>query len=132
MDFEKVLLSRKSCRKFTDKPVEEEKLEKVVVSASLAPLGLPKMCTPVLTVVTDKDALAGLKGIYDAPAVIIVSCPPSPAPGIGDQNAGCVVEMMALMATSLGLPITRRSLLPRQICWASSSFWIGIWRKKHI
>ena len=103
MDFEKVLLSRKSCRKFTDKPVEEEKLEKVVVSASLAPLGLPKMCTPVLTVVTDKDALAGLKGIYDAPAVIIVSCPPSPAPGIGDQNAGCVVEMMALMATSLGL-----------------------------
>ena len=59
MDFEKVLLSRKSCRKFTDKPVEEEKLEKVVVSASLAPLGLPKMCTPVLTVVTDKDALAG-------------------------------------------------------------------------
>ena len=103
MEFEKVLLSRKSCRKFTDKPVEEEKLEKVVVAASLAPLGLPKMCTPVLTVVTDKDALAGLKGIYDAPAVIIVSCPPSPAPGIGDQNAGCVVEMMALMATSLGL-----------------------------
>lgn len=103
MELEKVLLSRKSCRKFTDKPVEEEKLEKVVISASLAPLGLPKMCTPALTVVTDKEALAGLKGIYDAPAVIIVSCPPSPAPGIGDQNAGCVVEMMSLMATDLGL-----------------------------
>ena len=103
MELEKVLLSRKSCRKFLDKPVEEEKLEKVVVSASLAPLGLPKMCTPMLTVVTDKDALAGLKGIYDAPAVIIVSCPPSPAPGIGDQNAACVVEMMSLMATDLGL-----------------------------
>ena len=103
MELEKVLLSRKSCRKFTDKAVELDKIEKVVVSASLAPLGLPRMCTPMLTVVTEKELLAGLKGTYDAPAVIIVSCPPSPAPGIGDQNAGCVVEMMALMATSLGL-----------------------------
>ena len=103
MELEKVLLSRKSCRKFTDKAVEAEKLEKVVVSASLAPLGLPRMCTPMLTVVTEKELLAGLKGIYDAPAVIIVSCPPSPAPGIGDQNAACVVEMMSLMATDLGL-----------------------------
>ena len=103
MELEKVLLSRKSCRKFTDKAVEAEKLEKVVVSASLAPLGLPRMCTPMLTVVTEKELLAGLKGTYDAPAVIIVSCPPSPAPGIGDQNAACVVEMMSLMATDLGL-----------------------------
>ena len=103
MDFEKVLLSRKSCRKFTDKPVEQEKLEKVVTAASLAPLGLPKMCTPMLTVVTDKKMLASLSGIYDAPALIIASCPPSIAPGLTDQNAGCVVEMMALMATSLGL-----------------------------
>ncbi len=103
MELEKVLLSRKSCRKFLNKAVEEEKLEKVVVSASLAPLGLPKMCTPALTVVTDKDALAGLNGTYDAPALIIVSCPPSPAPGIADQNAACVVEMMSLMATDLGL-----------------------------
>lgn len=103
MELEKVLLSRKSCRKFTDKPVEEEKLEKVVISASLAPLGLPRMCTPALTVVTDKDALAKLNGTYNAPVLIIVSCPPSPAPGIGDQNAACVVEMMSLMATDLGL-----------------------------
>lgn len=103
MELEKVLLSRKSCRKFLDKAVEEEKLEKVVVSASLAPLGLPRMCTPALTVVTDKDTLAGLNGTYDAPALIIVSCPPSPAPGIADQNAACVVEMMSLMATDLGL-----------------------------
>ena len=103
MELEKVLLSRKSCRKFTDKAVELDKLEKVVVSASLAPLGLPRMCTPMLTVVTEKELLAGLKGIYDAPAVIIVSCPPSPAPGIGDQNAACVVEMMSLVATDLGL-----------------------------
>lgn len=103
MELEKVLLSRKSCRAYLDKAVEAEKLEKVVTSASLAPLGLPKMCTPMLTVVTDKDVLAELNGIYGAPALIVVSCPPAPAPGIADQNAACVVEMMSLMATDLGL-----------------------------
>ncbi len=103
MELEKVLLSRKSCRKYLDKPVEAEKLEKVVTAASLAPLGLPKMCTPMLTVVTEKETLEQLNGTYNAPALIIVSCPPDPAPGIGDQNAACVVEMMSLMATDLGL-----------------------------
>ncbi len=103
MELEKVLLSRKSCRKFLDKPVEEDKLEKVVLAGSLAPLGLPRVGVPALTVVTDKDVLAGLKGIYDAPAVIIVSCPQYPGPGIDHQNAACVVEMMSLMATELGL-----------------------------
>ncbi len=103
MELEKVLLSRKSCRAYQDKAVEAEKLEKVITAASLAPLGLPKMCTPMLTVVTDKAVLAKLEHFYDAPALIIVSCPPSPAPGIADQNAACVVEMMSLMATDLGL-----------------------------
>lgn len=103
MELEKVLLSRKSTRAYLDKEVEAEKLEKVITSASLAPLGLPKMCTPMLTVVTDKDVLAQLEGYYGAPALIFVSCPPSPAPGIADQNAACVVEMMSLMATDLGL-----------------------------
>lgn len=103
MELEKVLLSRKSCRKFLDKAVEEEKLEKVILAGSLAPLGLPRVGVPALTVVTDKAALAGLKGIYDAPAVIIVSCPQYPGPGIDHQNAACVVEMMSLMATDLGL-----------------------------
>ena len=103
MEFEKVLLSRKSHRSFQDKQVEAVKLEKIATSGAMAPIGLVKMCTPMLTVVTDKEALAGLSGIYDAPALIIVSCPPSPAPGIADQNAACVVTTMALMATELGL-----------------------------
>ena len=40
--------------------------------------------------------------IYGAPALIVVSCPPS-RPGIPEMNAACVVEMMALTATDLGL-----------------------------
>lgn len=110
MELLKVLLNRKSCRSYTDRPVEEEKLEKVITAASLAPLGLPRDGRPHLTVVTDKDALKELGGlfgsdndiIYGAPALIIVSCPPS-APGIPEMNAACVVEIMSLMATDLGL-----------------------------
>ena len=103
MELKKVLLSRKSCRAYLDKAVETEKLEQVITAASLAPLGLPRMCTPMLTLVTDKDILRQLNGTYDAPALIIVSCPPAPAPGIDHQNAACVVEMMSLVATDLGL-----------------------------
>lgn len=110
MELKQVLLSRKSCRSYTDRPVEKEKLEAVVTAGSLAPLGLPRDGKPHLTVVTEGAMLATLNGlfgperevIYNAPALILVSCPPS-APGIPEMNSACVVEMMSLMATDLGL-----------------------------
>lgn len=111
MEFKEVMLSRKSCREYTDRPVETEKLEAVVTAASLAPLGMPRMGKPHLTVVTNKEmlkelgALAGKERgdiIYGAPALIIVSCPVS-APGLAEMNAACVVELMALAATDQGL-----------------------------
>ena len=110
MELEQVLLSRKSCRSYQDKKVEAEKLDKVVTAASLAPLGLPKDGKPHLTVVTDPEKLHALgyafgpeqNIIYGAPALIVVSCPPS-RPGIPKMNAACVVEMMSLEATNLGL-----------------------------
>lgn len=110
MELEKVLLSRKSCRSYQDKSVDNDLLEKVVTAASLAPLGLPRDGKPHLTVVTDKEMLNVLGHqfgpdndiIYGAPALIIVSCPPS-RPGIPQMNAACVVEMMSLMATDLRL-----------------------------
>ncbi len=111
MDFEKVLLSRKSCREYTDRPVEDDKLYNVVTAASLAPLGLPKNGKPHITIVTDKDMLKALGSqfgpdkdiIYGAPALIIASCPPAPMEGVAQMNAACVVEMMALQATNEGL-----------------------------
>ena len=111
MELRKTMLNRKSCRAYTQQPVEKDKLEQVITSASLAPLGMPKMGRPHLTVVTDKAVLEklGAQGgpergdiIYGAPALIIVSCPVT-APGLAEMNAACVVEMMALQATDLGL-----------------------------
>ena len=103
MEFEKVLLSRKSCRSYQDKPVEAEKLEQIAAAGAQAPLGLPSACKPMLTIITDPAILTELQEIYQAPALIVVSCPPSPALGIAEMNAACVVEMMSLMATNLEL-----------------------------
>ncbi|MBQ6593160.1 MAG: nitroreductase family protein [Solobacterium sp.] len=111
MEFKETMLSRKSCREFTDQAVEAEKLEKVITAASMAPLGMPKAGKPHLTVVTRRETLKTLGGlagpergdiIYGAPVLIIVSCPVT-APGLAEMNAACVVEMMSLAATDLGL-----------------------------
>lgn len=110
MEFEQVMMSRKSCRSYLEKEVEEEKIEKVVTAGSLAPLGRIGDGRPHVTVVTDKEVLkklGGLSGgerdlIYKAPVLAIVSCPSSWA-GIPEMNAACVVEMMSLEATNLGL-----------------------------
>lgn len=110
MELKEVLLRRKSCRSYEAKPVEAEKLNEVVTAASLAPLGLPRDGKPHLTVITDPAVLKELSAArgpeyqlgYGAPALIMVSCPPS-MPGIPEMNAACVVEMMAVTATDLGL-----------------------------
>jgi len=110
MELKEVLLRRKSCRAYEARPVETEKLNQVITAASLAPLGLPRDGKPHLTVITDPAALKMLGGafgpdndiIYGAPALIVVSCPSS-RPGIAEMNAACVVEMMSLAATDLGL-----------------------------
>ena len=110
MELKTALLSRKSCRSYLPKKVEVDKLEQVITAASLAPLGMPKMGKPHLTVVTDEEMLKKLGYragperdiIYGAPALIIVSQKPT-RPGLAEMNAACVIEMMALMATDLGL-----------------------------
>jgi nitroreductase len=110
MNYRDVILSRKSCRSYTDKPVEKEKLEQVITSASLSPIGNPSAGKPHLTVVTDENMLKKLDGlgssgrslIYGAPALIIVSCLEN-GPGLAEMNAACAIELMSLTATDLGL-----------------------------
>ena len=105
-----IKISGEALGKEDGRGIDEEKLEKVVTAASLAPVGLPKDGRPHLTVVTDEDVLRSLGGafgpdkdiIYGAPALIVVSCPQS-RPGIAEMNAACAVEMMSLEATNLGL-----------------------------
>lgn len=57
MNFYELAEKRFSCRKFQDRPVEEEKIERMLRAAELAPTACNKQPQRIL-VLTDKDRLA--------------------------------------------------------------------------
>ncbi|MGI6172583.1 MAG: nitroreductase [Christensenellales bacterium] len=106
------LLTRRSCRKYLDKPIEEEVLDKVLEAGTFAPTGMGKQ-SPIIVAVRDKatrDALSkmnaavmGSKGdpFYGAPVVVVV---------LADKNCGTyredgslVIGNMLIAAHALGL-----------------------------
>lgn len=112
MDFLQLAKKRYSVRKYKDKPVEEEKLAKILEAAHVAPTGANKQ--PVrLIVVREKEGLEKLaKGarFYNAPLVIIVCCDktktwkrPYDGKVISDIDASILTDHMMLQATELGL-----------------------------
>ncbi len=111
MELFDVMLSRKSVREYTQEQISEEQLDKILISASLAPLGVPKDGKPHLTVVQDKELLKVLGAqwgadkdiMYGAPTLIIISHGESRMAGIAEMNTACVLENMTLAATDLGL-----------------------------
>lgn len=111
MELFDVMLSRKSVRAYEEKQIGEEQLDKILIAASLAPLGLPMDSKPHITVVQNKALLKELGAqwgadkdiIYGAPTLIVVSHKESRMQGVGEMNASCVIENMTLAATDLGL-----------------------------
>ncbi len=106
------ILTRRSCRKYLDKPVEEEVLDKVLEAGTFAPTGMGKQ-SPIIVAVRDKatrDALSkmnaavmGSQGdpFYGAPVVVAV---------LADKNCGTyredgslVIGNMLIAAHALGL-----------------------------
>ena len=69
---------RYSVRTYEDKPVEKEKLEKILASAHVAPTAANLQPVKLL-VVQDKERLKSIAkagNIYNAPLAIIVLCRP--------------------------------------------------------
>ncbi len=109
----KILLERRSIRKYKDIPVPEELLDKVLEAGTYAPTGMNRQ-TPVIVAVTDKETVSLLekenarvmgdetkKPFYGAPVVITVFYNPEIYTSFED---GCLV-MGNLMnaAKSVGL-----------------------------
>lgn len=81
------LLTRRSVRKYSDRPVEDEKLDKVLTAGLYAPTGMNNQA-PILVAVRDKEtrdklsqmnaAVMGASGdpFYGAPCVIVVLSDP--------------------------------------------------------
>lgn len=86
MDIFQVIKDRRSIRKYTDRPVEQEKIEQVLEAARLAPSWKNLQCWRflVLREAAKKEAILGAfpddnpgkKAIAQAPAVIVICADP--------------------------------------------------------
>lgn len=109
----KILLERRSIRKYKDTPVPEELLSKVLEAGTFAPTGMNRQ-TPVMVAVTNKEVIDLLekenakamgdetkKTFYGAPAVIVVFHNPEIYTSFEDSclvmgnllNAACAVGL---------------------------------------
>ena len=103
---------RYSVRKYADKPVEKEKLEKILACAHVAPTAANLQPVKLL-VVQDKERLKSIAkagNIYNAPLAIIVCADHSKAwtrpfdnKRTTDIDASILTDHMMLQATELGL-----------------------------
>jgi nitroreductase len=112
MEFMDVIVARTSVRSYADKPVEEEKLSKVLEAARLAPSWANKQCCRYI-VVKDKakiqELAGGLNGWLKQVPVIVVAC--ADPKDSGDRNGmnyflvdvGISMQQLVLAATDVEL-----------------------------
>ncbi len=118
MEWNELMLTRKSCREYTDQQITADQLKAILQAGCAAPVARGKYEQLQLTVVQDKALLelidAAAKAGYGddsfsctrgAPTVIIVSVAEEQGQisPMMIASAGCVVENMHLAATDLGL-----------------------------
>ena len=94
------IMARRSIRKYLDKPVEHEKLEKVALAGINAPSAM-NLQNWAVRIIEDQKLMADVKEMTrNAPNLICVCVP---ADGRFDLDAGLLGENMMLAAQSLGL-----------------------------
>ncbi len=119
MDTIQAILSRKSTRSYTDTPISEETLNTILEAGMSAPVGSGAYDSLHLTIVQDQmlfteintavnDMIFKILGKhmdknFGAPAMIFVSSKTAIMPGLEYANAACVLENMAIAATSMGI-----------------------------
>lgn len=106
------IITRRSVKKYIDKPVEPELIEEVVKAGTYAPTGM-NLQSPIILVVTNKalrDRLSKMNGailgiesdpFYGAPVVLVVLAKKSVGTRVYD--GALVMENMMVAANSLGL-----------------------------
>lgn len=118
MSFEELINARYSCRKFKDTPVEQEKIDKILESALVAPTACNLQPQRIL-VLTDKEKIKALdeekctRYTFDAPLIFVMCVDRSKAwtrkyDNISSAETDCSIVMthMMLEATELGLGTT--------------------------
>lgn len=112
MDFLELAKKRYAVRNYESRPVEEEKLAKILEAGRVAPTGANRQ--PQRLIVVKEPAglakLAEAANFYKAPLAIIICADTSvvwtrsfDGKAIGDIDASIVTDHMMLQATELGL-----------------------------
>ena len=112
MDFMDVVAQRKSVRGYLDKPVEEEKLKKILEAAKSAPSWANRQCCQYI-VINDKQMISKLGNIFNSwlkqAPVIVVACADPFESGSHDGmdyflvDVGISMQQLVLAATDMGL-----------------------------
>lgn len=116
MEFSQLIKERYSCRKFKDILVEQEKIDKILEAAMVAPTAVNRQPQRIL-VLTDKEKLVSLKECtrfdFDAPLCFVVCADKEKAwtrkydgKNSADIDTSIVITHMMLQAQELGLGTT--------------------------
>ncbi len=113
------IAKRVSTRAYKQEQISEESMEIILKAGMSAPVASGAYNSLHITVIQNWDALNTISdGVTDlvkkllgkrmnknfgAPTMIIVSAKPGMTPGIEYANAACVLENMAIAATSIGI-----------------------------
>lgn len=114
MEFDHVLSVRSSVRRYTDEPVSEEDIKRIVAAGKEVPVGHFDFKNYAIAAITDKtvlkllaeenDALSGRGDpIYGAPLLLLIMSTPQAQEDSIKLNAGIMAENMHLKAVDLGL-----------------------------
>jgi len=131
MDFNDILSHRYSCRSFSSRPVEQEKVDRILEAGRIAPTAVNKQPVHVWAV-SGAGTLEAVKGVtrsnYGAPLLLVVGCRPAEAwvrrydgKNGAEVDATIVATYLMLAAENDGLatlwvgsfdPALLRNLLP--------------------
>ena len=113
------ITARKSTRAYKSKQISNNDLEIILQAGMAAPVGSSAYDTLHITVVQNQDLFSKINVAvtdmifkimgkkvdknFGAPTMIFVSSKPAMMPGLEYANSACVLENMAIAATSLGI-----------------------------
>ncbi len=119
METLEAIAKRTSTRKFKKTQISEENLQAILEAGMSAPVGSGLYDSLHITIIQNTDILNAIGDAvtemvskkfgkrmdknFGAPTMIVVSSKPAIFPGIEYANAACVIENMAIAATSLGI-----------------------------
>ncbi len=114
MEFDRVMKTRVSIRRYTDEPLTEEEIAALLEAAQRSPIGHFDYKNYAIAVITDKeilkqlaeenDALSGRGDpLYGAPALFLILRTNEAENDTAKLNAGIIAEHIDLKAVDLGL-----------------------------